>query len=261
MSDTADGIDIRDLKLSPQQNVIQDKVPKLQSPNEHHHKNVQHACHVEKGREVEAIYSYGTPFNESTFQHQDLQDHDLHRKRHIDIAKEPTAALDTEQVMSSNDHEEQPQTHILLRSYNRYRIFFHLFFWVIFTGWWVAGLVLHVHDPLSSNTGWLKPFLLWLGITLRIVFFHVPINVLTKPIGWAWGATSVRSTELLPDRAKTPLAALLTVSIFLIGGFVSPESEDNTRDNRAVCTYSWSLCAPKVEAETPFEEIHPSDVF
>ena len=54
---------------------------------------------------------------------------------------------------------------------------------------------------------------------------------------WAWEKTGVRFSELLPDRFKIPLGALLTVSVFLIGGFASPESEDNTRDNRAICTF------------------------
>ena len=242
MSSTADDVHVRDGDVSLEQNMIHGDVSAPQSHNEHHPDHVHNNSYVEKGREDGAIYSHGTTFKESTFLHQDPQDHDLHRRRQSDPANETAAAVDPAQSMFYSNAEGHSQIHIFSRSYKRNRIIFHLLIGVVFTGWWIAGLILHgIHDPLSSNTGWLKPFLLWLGITSRIVFFYFPVNVLVKPIRWAWGATSARFTELLPNRVRVPLAALLTVSVFLIVGFVSPESEDNTRDNRAVCTYTWSL--------------------
>ena len=248
MSSTADDIHVRDHDVSLKQNVIHGDVSTPQSYNEHHPDHVHQDSYVKKGCEDGASYSHSTAFKESTFLHQDPQDHNPPRRRHSDPAKETAAAADSEQSMCPNNAEEHSQFHIFSRSYKRNRIIFHLLFGVIFTGWWIAGLILHgIHDPLSSNTGWLKPFLLWLGITLRVLFFYFPVNVLVKPIRWAWEATSVRFTELLPDRVRIPLAALLTVSVFLIGGFVSPESEDNTRDNRAVCTYIGSLYLFEIE--------------
>ena len=238
MSFTADQNDVSDL----QEHVVQGDVSTLQSPNEHHPDHVHHDLHIGQDRDNETVYSYGTTFKESTFLHQHSQDHDLYRRRHTDPAKEPAAAVDPEQGMCPSNAEEHPQTHTFFSLYTRYCIVFHLLFGIVFTGWWVAGLLLHgIHDPLKSNTGWLKPFLLWLGITLRVFFLHVPVNVLAKPIRWAWEIIGISSIKMLPDRVKIPLAALLTVSVFLIGGFVSPESEDNTRDNRAVCTYFQSL--------------------
>lgn len=85
-------------------------------------------------------------------------------------------------------------------------------------------------DSLSSRTGWLKPFLVWLAITLRLLFFHVPIRVITRPCYSLWNRTAVRLVEVLPDTYKLPLGALLVVAVILIGGFASPESQDNTRD-------------------------------
>lgn len=85
-------------------------------------------------------------------------------------------------------------------------------------------------DPLSSRTGWLKPFLFWLAITLRILFFHVPITIITKPMHLVWENTVVRFANLLPDRYKKPLGAFVVVAVIVIGGFASPESQDNTRD-------------------------------
>ena len=234
MSITPHYIDVTDHISSPQQ-----EIPTLQDSNERHHDRVHHNADLEKGQEDEIIPSDGTSLEGRTIPHQKPRDHEFHKRRHADMAKEPTAAVDPEQgTMSLSHFEESPQTHTFSNFYKRYRIFFHLFIWLVFTGWWIAGLVLHAtHDPLSSNTGWLKPFLLWLAITLRIVFFHVPITVITKLIHWVWEETGVRFAELLPDRFKIPLAALLVVSVFLIGGFASPESEDNTRDNRAVSLF------------------------
>ena len=243
ISTTPDYIDVTDRRSSPQQGMIPNEVPALQDSNERHHDHVHPNSDLEKGQEDEIIPSYDTSLEGRTIPHQKSRDHELHKRRHADKAKEPTAAVDPEQgTMSLSHFEENPQTHAFSSFYKRYRIFFHLFIWLVFTGWWIAGLVLHgTHDPLSSNTGWLKPFLLWLAITLRIVFFHVPITVVTKLIHWVWEETGVRFAVLLPDRFKIPLAALLVVSVFLIGGFASPESQDNTRDNRAVSLFGLAV--------------------
>lgn len=237
MSTTPSYVDVRGHSPSSQQDMTQNDDPALQNSNEHHQDHVHHNANAEKD-EV-----YGTTFEGTAIPNQNPQNHDLHRRRHADMTKEPKATMDPEQgTMNPIRSEENPQTHTFLKFYQRYRIFFHLFFWIVFTGWWIAGLLIHgVRDPLSSNTGWLKPFLLWLAITLRIVFFHVPITVVTKIILWAWEKTGVRFAKLLPDRFKIPLAALLTVSVFLIGGFASPESEDNTRDNRAVSLFGLAV--------------------
>lgn len=247
MSATPGYIDVTESKPdhnpSSQQNVIQNDDPALQKSREHHHEHLHHDAHAEKGREDEVIYSYGTTFEGKTIPHQDPQDHDLRRRRDADVAKETATTFDPEQgILSPSRSEEDPQTHKFSNFYKRYRIFVHLFIWLFFTGWWIAGLLLHgIHDPLSSNTGWLKPFLLWLGVTLRIVFFHIPITVITKPMHWIWEYTGVRFAELLPDRFKHPLGAVMVLAVFLIGAFASPESEDNTRDNRAVSLFGLAV--------------------
>ena len=202
---------VGDHNPSLQQNVIQNDGPALQIPHEHHYDHAHHGLHAEKGQEDEVIYSYGANIEGSTFPHHEPQGHDLHRRRNADMSKEPAAAVDPEQGnLSPSRSEEDAQAHFPT-FYKRYRIFFHLFVWIVFTGWWIAGLVLHgIRDPLSSNTGWLKPFLLWLAISLRILFFHVPITVVTTPVHWVWEKSGVRFAELLPDRFKIPLAALLS---------------------------------------------------
>jgi len=93
-------------------------------------------------------------------------------------------------------------------------------------------LILHRYD-----LGWLVPFLLYLAITLRILFFHVPITIVTRPMHLVWNNTGVRFAQLIPDELKIPAGALLVVAVFLAGSFASPESQDNTRANRAVSLF------------------------
>lgn len=52
-----------------------------------------------------------------------------------------------------------------------------------------------------------------------------------------WNNTGVRFAKLIPERLKIPLGAITVTGVILIGGFASPESQDNTRDNRAVSIF------------------------
>ena len=58
---------------------------------------------------------------------------------------------------------------------------------------------------------------------------------------WVWNNTGVRFARLFPDNLKLPLGALLVVGVILIGAFASPESQDNTRDNRAVSLFGLAV--------------------
>ncbi|KAG8533801.1 uncharacterized protein KY384_001542 [Bacidia gigantensis] len=143
---------------------------------------------------------------------------------------------------SSAIEEHGTRTHASSSIYEKYKPVFHLFIWLLFTGWWIAGLCLHgIHDSTGSRTGWLKPFLVWLAITLRFVFFYVPITVITKPMHWVWTNTGVRFTALVPEKLRLPLSGAFVVAVFLIGGFASAESKDNTRANRAVSLFGLAV--------------------
>lgn len=231
--------DARDNNPSPKQNVVKDSHAALQDSTEHHHDHVRYNIQSRKSQENDVTHSYDAILEGTTIHHQDSQDCERHRKRHADMSKGLGVAVDPEQNnVGLGRFEEDAQSHTFSTFYRKYRVFFHLFIWAVFTGWWIAGLLLHgIHDSLSSNTGWLKPTLVWLALTC----FYVPILVIAKPIHWAWETTGVRFSKLLPDQFKIPLAAVLTVSVFVIGGFVSPESEDNTRDNRAVSLFGLAV--------------------
>lgn len=102
--------------------------------------------------------------------------------------------------------------------------------------WWIAALILHRDDR-----GWIVPFLLWLFITIRIVTLYVPISLFMKPVKTVWKHTAVRVHDLIPAKLRKPLAAAGTSIVILIGAFVSEESADNTRANRAVSLFGLAV--------------------
>lgn len=116
--------------------------------------------------------------------------------------------------------------------YRKYRVYVHGFVFCLFTGWWIASLVLHRNDR-----NWVVPFLLWLFIVLRILTIYVPVSIFFKPIQTLWKVSAGKFVSLIPSKLRTPLAALLVIAVYLIGAFVSEESLNNTRDNRAVSLF------------------------
>ena len=66
---------------------------------------------------------------------------------------------------------------------------------------------------------------------------YVPAKYAMIPIRFLWNNTAVRIGNLVPPKLKIPAGGALTVAVFLIGGFASEESQDNTRANRAVSMF------------------------
>lgn len=91
---------------------------------------------------------------------------------------------------------------------------------------------MHRHDK-----NWVIPFLFWLAIMLRLIFFHVPITIVTRPMHFVWNNTGVRIVALIPEHLRTYAGAALTIAVILVGTFVSEESEDNTRASRAISLF------------------------
>lgn len=81
----------------------------------------------------------------------------------------------------------------------------------------------------------------WLAITLRLLFFYVPITIVTTPMHFVWNNVAVKGTNLIPEKMRLPLGAVVVVGVLLIGAFASPESLDNTRDNRAVSLFGLAV--------------------
>lgn len=98
--------------------------------------------------------------------------------------------------------------------------------------WWIAGLVLHRHDY-----GWLIPFLLYLCITLRIIFNFVSVSHIMRPVHWLYNQTAMRVYNHIPAKYRIWLAAFVTLAVICVGSFIPEESIDNTRANRAVSIF------------------------
>ncbi|KAK7720591.1 hypothetical protein SLS57_005370 [Botryosphaeria dothidea] len=218
---------------SPQVNVVPNADPALDVSREHFHPHLHHDDHAEKGHKDEIAYTHGTTQDPPRIP---VESELHHRTAYPEKNMEKNAAIDiddaekgsTSPVTTARGEEEKKRGPVG-RFYSRFRIFFHLFIWLFFTGWWIASLVLHRHDK-----NWIIPFLLYLCITLRIIFFHVPITIVTKPMHFVWNNTGVRFAALIPEKLRLPLSALLVFAVFLIGTFASEESADNTRGNRAI---------------------------
>lgn len=112
-----------------------------------------------------------------------------------------------------------------------------MFFFLLFTSWWIVGLVLHRNDM-----NWIKPFLFWLAITLRIVTLYVPITIVTKPMHFVWDNTGVRVYNMIPEKMRIPAGAAVAIAAIVVGSFASEESGDNTRLNRFVSLSGLIIC-------------------
>jgi len=134
-------------------------------------------------------------------------------------------------VSYSEDGVETPVVSRNRALWNKYKIFAHLAFWLVMTGWWIAGLISYRNSP---RMGWLKPTLLWIAITIRVVTLHVSTKYVTKPIAWIFVKALKNPWETIPEKLRMPIAGAITIAVFIIGTFASEESDDNTRENRAI---------------------------
>ena len=199
--------------------------------HEHGHLHHGHKASIAHDQDSKVAYSTGDPGRHDLLTRPD-QDYSAHKLRAED-AKE-FGVTDAEKGAVSptrlSSEEGDGKKHRVSAFYRKYRIFFHLAIWLLFTAWWIVGLIYHRYDTL----GWIKPFLVYLAITIRIITFHIPITVVTKPMAFIWNNTMVRVYDMIPKKLHQPLAAAGTVAVMLLATFVSEPYGDNTRANRAI---------------------------
>ncbi|RVX72641.1 hypothetical protein B0A52_04039 [Exophiala mesophila] len=217
---------------STQKNVDENPDLALHYSHEHQHMHLHHGRTSLAGRPDEVVFSDHTTVDKSNIPEESNQNYVKHHLQHSDqtpgYPDTEKGTVDPSRVDSSNS-EDDGHKHRFSRKYSSYKIFVHIFIWLFFTAWWIAGLVMHRDD-----LGWLIPFLLYLAITLRLIFFWVPISIITKPMAWTWNNSVVRVVDFIPEKFRIWLAALGAIGVILVGSFVSEESDDNTRGNRAI---------------------------
>jgi CNT family concentrative nucleoside transporter len=214
--------------------------PALDPVHQHHHEHRHHAPSAQATDDI--VYSTGTTVEGSTVpnQHHHVP---VPAKSDMDLEKgaprtgTPPDYSDHEKgepkvVREGEASEAEPPASWKVRLgpvYRYRRPLTHFFIFGLFTGWWMASLILH-HD----DRNWVVPFLLWLAIILRLVFFYVPIRYVSGPIKLIWTHTAVRIYDLIPTKFRTAAGAAVAISAILVGSFVSDEFEDNNRENRAI---------------------------
>ncbi|KAF6807877.1 h+ nucleoside cotransporter [Colletotrichum sojae] len=131
----------------------------------------------------------------------------------------------------------KPKRLRLSKIYKKHKLPVHIMIWLIWTAWWIVGLIFHRSDGL----GWLKPSLIYIAITIRIVTIWLPAAKAMVPLRFVWGYTVVKVYEATPEKLRQPLAAALTMAVFLVGSMIPPEVGDNTRSSRAISLFGLLL--------------------
>ncbi|TDZ35604.1 Solute carrier family 28 member 3 [Colletotrichum spinosum] len=121
--------------------------------------------------------------------------------------------------------------------YRKYKLPFHIAIWFVWTAWWIVGLIFHRSDSM----GWLKPFLVYLAITVRIVTLWLPASAVMVPLRFVWRNTAARAYDVTPSKLHKPIAAALTAAVFLVGAMIPEEVGENTRASRAVSLFGLLL--------------------
>ncbi|KAJ4217035.1 hypothetical protein NW759_008984 [Fusarium solani] len=223
--------------------------PALEAENQHRHEHHNHSPRVDAdgGHQDPVYYTEGTTGQDATaVPHQGhLHKHGVDAVPVTSMEKTghgtPPDYSDHEKaeagvVASTGDDSERHRSGILGWLIRHKRPIIHLFLFMLFTGWWIASLVVHRNDK-----NWIIPFLLWLAITLRLIFFHVPIRYVSGPIRWTWHHTAVVVYDMIPAKFRTPAGAFVAIATILVGSFASEEVADNTRENRAVSLFGMAV--------------------
>ncbi|CAO2657992.1 Nn.00g072520.m01.CDS01 [Neocucurbitaria sp. VM-36] len=236
--------DLREHNSSHMPGVVRNDDPALDIAREHEHEHVHHSARASHADNI--VYTQGTTDDRSTVPNPSAQDSHLHHRhldeKHVEHDMEKSGGYDYEVekgTHSSADPEPEVQKknrYSLSVLYRRFRLPVHIFIGALFTGWWIASVVVHRNDK-----NWIIPFLFWLAIMIRLITLHVPITLVTKPMYWVWNNTASRFVSLIPEKLRVAAGAALTIVVIIIGSFVSEENEDNTRANRAVSLFGLAV--------------------
>ncbi|KAL2022176.1 hypothetical protein VTK56DRAFT_6005 [Thermocarpiscus australiensis] len=107
---------------------------------------------------------------------------------------------------------------------------------MVFTAWWIYGLVFYRH---TEGKGWLIPTLIYIALLLRLFFNIVPSSLVLRPARFLWTRSVVVVYDAVPAKLHKPIAAVVTVAVFLIGSLVPEETGENTRANRGISIFGF----------------------
>jgi CNT family concentrative nucleoside transporter len=82
--------------------------------------------------------------------------------------------------------------------------------------------------------GWIIPFLLWLALTVRLIFFYLPSSKVMKLIRFTWNHTTTPLVHLIPPRLRMPAAGAATAAIIIITALADNDITSDERVDRVV---------------------------
>ncbi|KAI2611948.1 H+/nucleoside cotransporter-like protein [Hypoxylon sp. NC1633] len=202
---------------SSQTDVAVNPDPALDLANEHQHQHLHHGAPTANtaNHPDEVVYSIASP------------DKSL-EKPHEYPAEKSITDEDSGNVGHIRGDVVEGNKYSISYWYRKFRAYVHFFIWAVFTAWWIFGLVRY-----RNEKNWLIPFLLYLAISLRIIFLWIPVKYAMMPVKFVWRHTVLRGYEMTPKNLHRPIAAVVTVAVFLIGSMVPEETGENTRGRRA----------------------------
>lgn len=226
---------------SPQTGVDRNPDPALDLAREHRHEHTHHGglAAADKDRLAmhdDIAYSAGTTDKGRDIMDTPPQDYDAHKMNDAKAAEKSVSDEESGGVGGVSNVELTGPGPVR-RFYRRFRPFFHVFFFLFLTSWFITGLFFHRHDTY----GWLKPFLFWLALSLRLLTCWVPAAWALKPLQFVWKYTVSPSHDMIPAKLRQPLAGAGTIAVFLVGSLVPAETGDNTRVNRLISLIGLSL--------------------
>ncbi|ORX99276.1 hypothetical protein K493DRAFT_212855 [Basidiobolus meristosporus CBS 931.73] len=123
-------------------------------------------------------------------------------------------------VTTGDKYPDNEKIHPERGFYHRYRLWFHLLMFVAITSLIIAAWVLHGNETLVLS-------LLWAFISLKLMFYHVPTKILSKPLGLFFGAI-IKAVSAIPAKARPILGVLLSVALIISVALALPTIEGHS---------------------------------
>jgi len=139
------------------------------------------------------------------------------------VSPATTLPLYEKQLPLDDDPKYAPTTSPTF--YETHRLWFHLLFWALMTAYFITALVKH------AEKGALVLSFLYAFITLKLLFEHISTKIVTKPLGAIWKIVT-KPVDLLPERVRNIVGALIPVVVMVLVTLLSPDSEHGNRGQR-----------------------------
>ncbi|KAJ1922775.1 hypothetical protein IWQ60_006307 [Tieghemiomyces parasiticus] len=109
--------------------------------------------------------------------------------------------------------------------YHRYRRWIHLVIWLLMTAYYIAALVLHSDKFLIIT-------LLYIFISGKLFFYHVPLRLVSKPLGRLIRRGIMDPVMRVPPRVRHIVGVLVPLAAYILAAVLPSDSKQGTRLQR-----------------------------